>query len=987
MSVMVLSHTALSQDEDQGDEPEIEEVIVTGTRQVLQSTIDIKRNATEIVDGLSAADIGDIPALSIGEALETITGASSHRENGGATEISLRGMGPYLGLTVFNGREATNGSGDRSVNFSQFPSELMSKLAIYKSQNAKLIEGGVSGQIQLETLKPLDFGKQRIQFDIKANYNPDQQKIDNAMAGNLGERLTGSYVDQFEFGTEGSWGVAIGVQTSSISQPEQEIRTSSPTGSSRWACLIDGTGDNEDQGFTDLASKDDDCEDDNLNGGNDGYDTSIDPATGLAVDHGEAYAFGMSQRGYRQNDTADDRDAVLGAFQLRPNADWDISFDFQWSKRTQAEDRYDLTFDNSRRNTRDLTIGGYTSTRDSLITDGRGETLQIAYETEIASGGETYEREEIYQGYGVSAEYQLSSRLLLSGDLALSETTRTEYQYIVRLQSGGRVETLYSIATGIPQFRVLDFDITDSTNFDDDPRLRVDSDVDRTNTVDALRLDGEYTLDYGWTRSVEFGIRDSEMGYKNLGAARNEYKLSDLSDDEDYGLYECARNFPESGFLSSVRSGSLVTNVDEDGNVIGSSSGWAIFDNSCMAQKIAAAAEDASLAYPDLPDNLPEVTDVTESTFAMYAKLNYAFLWGSSPVRGNIGVRLVDTDVVSAGYRDAYTINTAEDGTLTLVTDDEMVERAVGGTDYSELLPSFHFAMDVREDMIVRVGLFRGMTRVDPADMSYSRDFIASTDTESPTTLEDLLVVRASGNPSYEPLLSWNLDTSYEWYPNEDGLLAASFFYKKFNGGFENAEALENFTIDGRSVRLPVVVNSTSQDESELTGFELTYAQHFSYLPGIWSGLGVKFSYSYADSDFEFQDSNYGVKGTRNLDGTFTPTSAALVAPANIPGLSKGVLSAQVYWQQKGLDVSLYYKSRDEYFQPYTSNGTRIRYVDANEVWEFRATYRVNSMVKLRFEALNIFDEPRRDTFYQANNFGQQSVYGQRYFLGATIRL
>ena len=66
----------------------------------MQSSIDIKRNSTQIVDGLSAEEIGAIPALSIGAALETITGATSHRENGGATELSVRGLGPFLGTTV-----------------------------------------------------------------------------------------------------------------------------------------------------------------------------------------------------------------------------------------------------------------------------------------------------------------------------------------------------------------------------------------------------------------------------------------------------------------------------------------------------------------------------------------------------------------------------------------------------------------------------------------------------------------------------------------------------------------------------------------------------------------------------------------------------------------------------------------------------------------------------------------------------------------------
>ena len=91
----------------------------------MQDQISITRDSNVVAVGLSATDIGNLPALSIGEALETLTGVSSHRENGGATEVSIRGMGPYLSKTLINGREASNGSSDRSVNFSMFPSELM----------------------------------------------------------------------------------------------------------------------------------------------------------------------------------------------------------------------------------------------------------------------------------------------------------------------------------------------------------------------------------------------------------------------------------------------------------------------------------------------------------------------------------------------------------------------------------------------------------------------------------------------------------------------------------------------------------------------------------------------------------------------------------------------------------------------------------------------------------------------------------------------
>src|SRR5210317_45274 len=99
MSVLA-AQQALAQDQadasaDAAEEGVIEEVIVTGTRQLIQDSISIKRDNILVVDGLSASDIGELPALSIGEALESLTGVASHRENGGATEVSIRGLGPF----------------------------------------------------------------------------------------------------------------------------------------------------------------------------------------------------------------------------------------------------------------------------------------------------------------------------------------------------------------------------------------------------------------------------------------------------------------------------------------------------------------------------------------------------------------------------------------------------------------------------------------------------------------------------------------------------------------------------------------------------------------------------------------------------------------------------------------------------------------------------------------------------------------------------
>lgn len=953
---------------------ELDTVTVTGSRQVIQNTIDIKRNATTIVDGLSATDIGDLPALSIGEALESITGAASHRENGGATEISIRGLGPFLSATTFNGREATNGSGDRSVNFSQFPSELMNKLAIYKTQDASLIEGGVAGLIALETLKPLEYGKRRVQLDLKGNYNPDQQNISDSEAGDFGYRGTLSYVDQFELEGMGDFGLSIGLQRSDISQPEAEMRSSSPSGSSMFACIADAN-DPDSRGY---AGGSGDCEDQGPNSSNnDDYNTTIDPATGLAVDDGIAYAWASSSRGFRQNDTRDERDSAFIALQWQPNDRWDLNLDAQWSERTQSEDRSDLNFSNMKRNTSGVTL-------PSLQFQPNGVVQFIETQSDIESNGEIYSRAEEYVGIGLSGAYQATDRLNISGDYSFSETTREELQVSLRVSSqggpgsGGRENVSWSRdGDGFVTFTVQDFDVNDILNYTDGVRARVDSDVDRTNTVEALRLDADYDVEWGAINNLDFGVRVSELSYINLAGTRDTYTTSDL----DGTTPVCAAGFLESDFLSSA-TGTLVTQVDSSGSVVNTTNSWATFDNNCLLNYIL-DANGVTLEYPEQEYGNNGTTDVTEKTTAFYAMANFDTEFSDKPVRGNFGVRIVNTDVESLGFRNALSIVTdPSDGSIDLVEDSAVVETTVGGGDYVEVLPSLNVVMDLRDDVLLRGGIFRGLSRADPSDMGFSRSFDTDTGT-GPTTLAELITgVNGSGNPNFQPLTSWNYDLAAEWYPNEDTILAVTLYAKDFVGGFENAVTNETFTIDGQQVTVPVTLLSTNEDTSSLYGIEMTASHRFQNLPEVLDGLGFKVSLNLADSDFEFEDSNYGDLGFRDANGNFVQTAVGIVEPGNIPGFSDTTFSGQLYYQKGPFDGSVIYKYRSEYFQPYTSNGTRLRYVGDVGVWEARASYKITDNVRASVEAINIFDAPKEQYFYTTDNLGEVNYYGPRIFFG-----
>ena len=233
---------------------------------------------------------------------------------------------------------------------------------------------------------------------------------------------------------------------------------------------------------------------------------------------------------------------------------------------------------------------------------------------------------------------------------------------------------------------------------------------------------------------------------------------------------------------------------------------------------------------------------------------------------------------------------------------------------------------------------------------------------------------------------SWNYDLALEWYPNDDTILAAGIYYKRFQGGFDQSRTTETFIVDGLPVNADFTITNTSTDKSELYGFEFTGAYRFSNLPGIFGGLGTKISYNYADSDFVFEDSQYGATVILNDDGSVFSRTSRIVAPGNVPGFSEHVFSGQAYWEIGDFEAQLIYKYRSEYFQPYTSNGTRLRFVGDVGVWEARASYRLTDSIDLSLEAINLFDEPKNQYFFVRDDLGEVNSYGPRIFFGARAK-
>jgi iron complex outermembrane receptor protein len=130
-------------------EDEVEVIEVKGFSTSLIKSLNQKRFSDTVSEQLSADDLGGLPDVSMADALTRLPGISAVRTGGQAAEINIRGLAGDFVFSTLNGREQVSTSGNRSIEFDQYPSELINSAAVYKSPKASLIEGGVAGTVEL----------------------------------------------------------------------------------------------------------------------------------------------------------------------------------------------------------------------------------------------------------------------------------------------------------------------------------------------------------------------------------------------------------------------------------------------------------------------------------------------------------------------------------------------------------------------------------------------------------------------------------------------------------------------------------------------------------------------------------------------------------------------------------------------------------------------------------------------------------------------
>ncbi len=155
----------------------LKSVVVVGIRASMQQSLQTKRNADAIVDAVTAEDLGKFPNANAAESLSLTPGVQVDRQFGQGQRVTIDGIDSTLNLTLLDNHPVAQTSWryfsapQRGFNYLMIAPEMLGRLEVFKSQQAKLPSGSIGGTVIMHTRKPLDMRANAIAGSVRYNYN------------------------------------------------------------------------------------------------------------------------------------------------------------------------------------------------------------------------------------------------------------------------------------------------------------------------------------------------------------------------------------------------------------------------------------------------------------------------------------------------------------------------------------------------------------------------------------------------------------------------------------------------------------------------------------------------------------------------------------------------------------------------------------------------------------------------------------------------
>jgi TonB-dependent receptor len=896
----------------------VEEVVVTGQRAAIQSAQKLKQNAEQLVDSITATDIGALPDRSVTEALQRVSGVTIGRTSDGrdADRISVEGSGVQVrGLSwvrgELNGRDSFSAKAGRTLSFEDVPPELMAGVDVYKNPSADIIEGGVGGTVNLRTRLPFDSAKRILAYSLDSSWG-DLSRDWKPSASVL-------YSDR--------WDTKIGELGFLVSLSDSKL-------SSR----------------TDTISVDPFY-----------ARTDLEPGKTVYVPGGF---------GYRSLDFDRRRRGVAAALQWRPNDQWEASLQFLRSSATQASTERAIGFNPGSTN------GPAAGTDFTYDSSGHFLKGTLAQQPDGASLGSFLDdtrygnRRSVTSDYALKVNYTPNDKWAFSGDIQyVYAKTKTVDNTAFNALASDVAPADLDLTGSLPVITMHN----DTAYTSNPANYYLQAAMDHHDRNEAAqwaeRFDGDYSFDEGgWLKSFRFGVRHTfrqattrETSYRwdTVAPSWSAPPISQLDGYQGYyGLHPFDNYFRGKAHLPAtfvMPSEAFVNNYG---------------DTSLVLSKIAQANGGGWRPFNGVFDDQGQTggkgstNHQKEETLAGYGLLRFGHdvsLWGDQrEIDGNFGIRIVKTESQSLGLQ-VFTPNTSSPA---IPAADQAFSNGAksiykGGRDYVNILPSFNVRLKITPDMFVRFAAAKAIVRPDFQQLqpnysiSATNGFITggACSNTIPGGAQANCVYRytaAAGNPDLKPVRSTQFDLSYEWYFNSTGSVTATAFYKDIYNFITSGSTNLDFTNNGVT-RTVQVVQPYNAGHGKIKGFEVAYQQYYDFLPGVLRGLGAQANFTYVDS-----------KGSRNAasnpyDSNQTGNISAYDDEMPLEGLSKKSYNVAALYDLGKVSARLAYNWRERYLLTTTAANINIPawYDDYGQL-DGSVFYTVNEGLKIGFQAANL---------------------------------
>lgn len=805
-------------------EEAVEEVVVTGIRQSLQSAVQVKKNTMEVVDSIRAEDIGKLPDPNVAETLTRIPGVQGYRYGGeGASPV---GAGSGLTIRGLSGQTASQVDGRSyfTAGGSEFNIEaaipgMIAGLDVYKNPSAEHIEGGIGGLVDIKTRRPLDLPKMSGSVAISGRYNDMVKQMQpeyfglvshkwDVGDGEMGLLLGGNY--------QKSWNRSDNAPGPGGTNLRRVVRADSAEyiGNSAYNQAYAGRGDVA--FLADVAN----------------------PLALNATERANLVNMAGVQINVNEEDIQRTRKGFAGAFQWKVRPGLEVYVDGNYNSYLYHQGYRFLNGVDSRyvqglattpfSTTEGLANRNANGGEDAALAGQRFNSGTFLGSSFSSIGGDEH---RIYKTWILAggAKWSPTDDLDLKADLSYVKADQHQDNRSVTMTPRAGLTWDVTRTVGAPQrVSISGPDLSNPANW---VLLNYANGVN--NVYDdaglAAQFDGKLRINDSFIKAVKFGAR-----YYRKKSKFYNYSFSGKNLTTD-GL-ALAANQSNGGLASTVQDLVAGSHTNWFDGEAGYSGGFLTFSpDALLGDNVRNRFALAGIAAEDsLPEVLLSRRKAVEETLAGYGVVDFAFL--NDRIRGNAGVRVVRTNL------DAEARVTDTTGATPVI-----VARNQGNS-YTDVLPTLNLTGYIQDDLLVRFGFGKGMTRPSVGDIN-------------PTVAVNLTSGTGSqGNANLQPLRAYSYDLSLEKYFGPTSYVSVAAFYKKVDGfpiGVESCQTVATsqpytgVTPNNCPTGQFRITQTQNADPGFAKGVEFAAQTFFDYdfLPSMLHDFGVQGSYTWVKTE------------------------------------------------------------------------------------------------------------------------------------------